>query len=418
MTHLLPRPLRTTVPAVVALAGALSVLPGPAQAVARDEALGTYNQSRGTVSLTGRQYGTTADDVNAVLVSGGTLGLDDSTVTKSGDTTYLDNSRIYGQNAAVLAEYGAAINLTDSEVVTDGTGASGVFVTNDGSALSVTGGRVTTSGSYSNGADANLGATMSLRDVDLSTTGEQSAAAAATLADARLTLTGGTATATGPSSPALASTGTLTASGTTIDSADDYAATVDGANTLTLDQVTAAGAAGGIRAFNSAGGTPRGPATVTVRGGSLDTGGGDAFRVDGTHANLTVQDGAAITADGRLLTVLNGGTATLTAVGEALTGDVLATGGGDATVALTGGTTLSGSATGTALTLDAGSGWNVTADSAVTALSDPGGISGDTIANIIGNGHTVTYDPALSANKDLDGRTYTLRDGGSLRPAS
>ncbi|MFF4394331.1 hypothetical protein [Streptomyces sp. NPDC001480] len=403
---------------MVLLVGALSALPDPAQAAARAEALGTYNQSRGTVSLTGRQYGTTAADINAVLVSGGTLNLGDSTLTKSGDTTDLDNSRIYGQNAAVLAEYGAAINLSDSEVVTDGKGAGGVFVTNDGSALSVTGGRVTTSGGHSNAADANLGATMSLRDVDLTTTGEQSAAAAATLAGARLTLTGGTATATGPSSPALASTGTLTASDTTIDSADDYAATVDGANTLTLDHVTATGAAGGIRAFDSADGTPRGSATVTVRGGSLDAGGGDAFRVDGTNATLTVQDGAAITADGRLLTVLNGGTATLTAVAETLTGDVLATGGGHASVALTGGTALSGSTTGTALTLDAGSRWNVTADSALTTLSDPDGISGDTIANIIGNGHTVTYDPTLDANSDLDGRTYALRGGGSLRPAS
>ncbi|MGW7256606.1 hypothetical protein [Streptomyces sp. NPDC054834] len=403
---------------MVLLVGALGVLPGPAQAAARDEALGTYNQSRGTVSLTGRQYGTTAADIDAVLVTGGTFTLGDSTVTKSGDTTDLGNSRIYGQNAAVLAEYGAAINLSGSEVVTDGKGAGGVFVTNDGSTLSVTGGRVTTSGSYSNAADANLGATMSLRGVELATTGEQSAAAAATLADARLTLTGGTATATGPSSPALASTGTLTASGTTIGSADDYAATVDGANTLTLDHVTATGAAGGVRAFNSAGGTLRGSATVTVRGGSLDAGGGDAFDVDGTNATLTVQDGAAITAGGRLLTVLNGGTATLTAVGETLTGDVRATGGGNASVALTGGTALSGSATGTALALDAGSSWNVTADSAITAFSDPGGISGDTIANIIGNGHTVTYDPALSANDDLDGRTYALQGGGSLRPAS
>ncbi|MEU6551660.1 hypothetical protein ABZ915_15455 [Streptomyces sp. NPDC046915] len=400
------------------LVGALSVLPGAVPAVARDAAPGTYNQSRGTVSLTGRQYGTTAADINAVLVSGGTLDLGGSTVTKSGDTTDLGNSRVYGQNAAVLAEYGAVIDLSDSEVVTDGTGAGGVFVTNDGSALSVTGGRVTTSGSYSNGADANLGATMSLRDVDVSTTGEQSAAAAATLADARLTLTGGTATATGPSSPALASTGTLIASGTTIDSAEDYAATVDGANALTLDHVTATGAAGGIRAFNSAGGTLRGSATVTVRGGSLDAGGGDAFRVDGTNAALTVQDGAAITADGRLLTVLNGGTATLTALGGELTGDVVATGGGNASVALTGGTALSGRAIGTALTLDAGSSWNVTADSAITAFSDPGGISGDTIANIAGNGHTVTYDPTLGANDDLGGRTYALQGGGSLRPAS
>lgn len=39
------------------------------------------------------------------------------------------------------------------------------------------------------------------------------------------------------------------------------------------------------------------------------------------------------------------------------------------------------------LTLDASNAWTVTADSHLTYLTDPDGISGTTITNIIGNGH-------------------------------
>jgi hypothetical protein len=67
------------------------------------------------------------------------------------------------------------------------------------------------------------------------------------------------------------------------------------------------------------------------------------------------------------------------------------------------------------LTLDASSTWNVTADSTLTCLTDPEGISGTTVANITGNGHTVTYDAA--ACSELSGQTYTLSGGGTLQPA-
>ncbi|MHC3470101.1 hypothetical protein ACYF6T_15450 [Streptomyces sp. 7R007] len=53
----------------------------------------------------------------------------------------------------------------------------------------------------------------------------------------------------------------------------------------------------------------------------------------------------------------------------------------------------------------------------LTAFSDSDGISGDTVTDITGNGHTVTYDTALSANSALDGPTYALRGGGRLTPA-
>ncbi len=60
----------------------------------------------------------------------------------------------------------------------------------------------------------------------------------------------------------------------------------------------------------------------------------------------------------------------------------------------------------------------MTADSTLTGLSDTTGISGTSVSNIVGNGHTVTYDSGLAANKALDGKTYTLKGGGTLKPAA
>ncbi len=43
-------------------------------------------------------------------------------------------------------------------------------------------------------------------------------------------------------------------------------------------------------------------------------------------------------------------------------------------------------------------------------------ISGDTVANITGNGHVLTYDQRY--NPALGGKTYQLAGGGTLVPGS
>jgi len=45
------------------------------------------------------------------------------------------------------------------------------------------------------------------------------------------------------------------------------------------------------------------------------------------------------------------------------------------------------------------------------------GIGRRKIAELIGNGHTVTYDASLAANRLLGGKTYSLANGGRLMPS-
>ncbi len=49
----------------------------------------------------------------------------------------------------------------------------------------------------------------------------------------------------------------------------------------------------------------------------------------------------------------------------------------------------------------------MTGDSALTSLSDAGGISGTSITTIISNSHMVSCDKSLAANSVLEGRTLS-----------
>jgi hypothetical protein len=106
-----------------------------------------------------------------------------------------------------------------------------------------------------------------------------------------------------------------------------------------------------------------------------------------------------------------------TADRERLTGNLLTAGTSTISASLQNGTTLTGTVSRAALAIDSSSTWKVTRDSTLTSLTDPSGFSGKSITNIVGNGHTVTYDAALAANAKLADKTYTLTGGGQLKPA-
>jgi hypothetical protein len=52
----------------------------------------------------------------------------------------------------------------------------------------------------------------------------------------------------------------------------------------------------------------------------------------------------------------------------------------------------------------------------ISCLTDTDGITGTTITNIIGNGHTVYYDKDTCP--ELGGQVYTLSGRGTLQPES
>jgi hypothetical protein len=171
--------------------------------------------------------------------------------------------------------------------------------------------------------------------------------------------------------------------------------------------------------------------TFNMTGGSLTAAVGPLLNVTNSTGIFNLKGVALTAGSGVLINAAadswgtsgsNGGTVVLTADAQTLAGNVTADSISSVSLTLKNNSALKGTinanhkAKAANLTLDASSSWNVTGDSAITALVDADGISGASLTNITGNGFTVTYD--ASASTALNGKTYTLAGGGTLKPAA
>ena len=167
------------------------------------------------------------------------------------------------------------------------------------------------------------------------------------------------------------------------------------------------------------------PAMVKFTGGTLAAQ-GEVFTVSNLTAEIALDHVALSSGNGVLVKAAagtsgqlgrNGGMAHISAHNQVLTGDVVTDVISSVRLTLADHSQLTGkTTTDTDVVLDATSTWTLTGDSKVGKLNDPDGITGDTVANIVGNGHTLTYDQRY--NPALGGKTYTLAGGGSLVPGS
>ena len=277
---------------------------------------------------------------------------------------------------------------------------------------------------------ASGGGTVTLTDVNISTAGASSGAIATDRGGGTITATGGTVATSGANSPAIYSTGAITVTNGTLSSSGSEAAVIEGGNSITLNDSSLTSTLTGkwgVMIYQSMSGDASGTkGTFTMTGGSLTSAtGGPLFYVTNSTGVITIK-GVAVTAGSGVLIKAatgnwgtsgsNGGTAVFTADGETLTGDLVSDSSSSISATLQNGTTLTGTIDSAALTLDASSVRNVTGDSTLTSLSDASGISGTTVTNIHGNGHTVYYDSSLAANNSLGGQTYGLTGGGQLVP--
>ena len=246
-----------------------------------------------------------------------------------------------------------------------------------------------------------------------------------------ITVIGGRFQTAGFKSPGIYSTGTITVTDARMTATGAEAAVVEGANSITVTRTTLTAAragAHGVMLYNSmSGDASAGTGRYTMVSGSLTASSGPAFYVTNTRAIITLSGRAAVhAASGVLVRADNAGTgsgntgagrATVRLSNESLTGDLVSGGTGSITATLERHTTLTGTINSAALTSDSRSVWKVTGTSKLTALVGAK-ISGGTVTNIIGNGHTVTYDAGLTANADLHHKTYVLAGGGHLMPAA
>ncbi|MFN8597540.1 MAG: hypothetical protein U0559_15330 [Anaerolineae bacterium] len=402
-------------------------------------ATGAYSLNGGSATETDKTYtASNADQSSVFVINGGTLNLVNPIVTKTGDTSSGDNSSFYGLNAAVLATSGSQITIEGGTVDANGAGANGIFATGSSTVVTVSNMTINAYGDGAHAVMATNTGTLILNNVTMNTTDVHSGAIATDRGSGTITANGGTVTTSGADSPAIYSTGVIKVTDATLTATGAEAAVIEGANSIELTNSTLTSSVAdkwGVMIYQSFSGDAEGSDGIfTMTGGSLAymAANGPLFYVTNSTGIVTLK-GVAVTAASSVLaraegndrwgnSGANGGTLILAADGQVLSGDVSADKISSIALTLQNGSALtaavnSDNAAKTAsLTLDASSTWTVTADSYLSCLSDEGGISGTTITNINGKGHTVYYNPSACAA--LNGQTYTLNGGGTLKPIS
>jgi len=419
------------------LEGALMGQPGPGNPPPDDSGpymlSGVYTVD-GKIGVTASEktYRSDSMDVSAVYVTNnGELTLKNATIITSGKTSSQSNSSFYGLNAAVLATKGSMFTMEDGTITTTGTGANGAIATDPGSAITLCNVRIKADNDGGHGVMATNGGSITPINVDITTSGHHSAPIATDRGSGTITLTGGTVAASGEGSPGIYSTGLITVSNLKSTATGSEAVVIEGKNSVILTNCTLHGEKlCGVMIYQSFSGDAEvGIANYAMTAGALTAASGPLFYITNTVAEVTLKDVNAVASSGQLFQVSkgrwgqeghNGGNLTFIADHQTLTGDIAVDTISTLAFSLLNGSTFTGSIdadnTGNevALTLDAASTWNVTADSYLSCLTNPDRISGNTINNIIGNGHTVYYDSTTCPV--FQGKTYQLSGKGKLRP--
>ena len=358
-----------------------------------------------TVTKNGEALTTSTSDYNVVQVTNGTLTLTDCSVTKTGDysSSYSgDDTSFYGTNSAVYASgSGAIVNMTGGTVTTDAKGANAVFATN-GATINVSGITIDNTKSVSRGLHCTGGGIINATNVNITTRSETSSTVATDRGGGTVTVRGGTITAKGNKSAVLYSTGTISVDGITGLSEKGPMATVEGANTVIIENSTMQSDADarGILLHQSNSGDAEGTKPVcNITNSTLTTSNSSAplAFVTNVTGTLTLTDVTLSVASNKLMTVeyyKRGENSTghlvlmTTKDSWTYTGDVDADEVNNLTVTVGANVTWNGAADEdnnaklSTVTVESGAVWNLTGNSYVSILTNNGTINK--------NGYTLT----------------------------
>lgn len=376
----------------------------------------------------GKTYASTKGDQSALLVAtADEVTITNPTVTKSGDSDGGDNSNFYGLNAGILVKDGSKTTITGGTIKTSANGANGIFsyggnggqngANGDGTTVTVRDTKIVTTGGGSGGIMTTGGGITYAYNLDITTSGQSSAAIRTDRGGGKVVVDGGKYTSNGLGSPAIYSTADITVSNATLTSNLSEGVCIEGLNTITLNNcnLTAnntkrngnATFLDTIMIYQSmSGDAASGTSKFTMNGGTLTSKNGHVFHVTNTNAVISLK-GVTIEnkdAENILLSVCadgwQGGSniATLNATAQKLSGAIKVGSDSQLTLKLTDGSTLNGAIDGkitnvkgttvskevgkVSVTLDGTSTWILTGDSYVTEFNG-------SASNVISNGHTL-----------------------------
>lgn len=356
----------------------------------------------------GQAYLSTGKDENAILVSSGTVQLQNAAVERtSSESTGGDSSSFYGVGAAILTT-GGTLRISDSVITTDASGGAGIFAYGEGTAY-VSDTSIHTQQNTSGGIHVAGGGTLYAWDLDVTTEGGSSAAIRSDRGSGTMVVDGGTYTSNGSGSPAIYSTADITVNDAVLTATGSEAVCIEGLNAIRLFDCDLSGSMPDqeqndctwtVIVYQSMSGDSEvGCGSFEMVGGSLTSTNGGLFYTTNTESTFLLQN-VDITAAEDCEFFLkatgnsnertwgksgsNGAQCTFTAIDQTMNGDVIWDSISTLDLYLVGSSTLTGaflqeeSAAGDGgngwgnLGLGEGSSWIVTGDSVLTNLVNNG----------------------------------------------
>ena len=194
---------------------------------------GTLTASGSENSSSDESLEATESDQNVALAQdGGTLTIDNDTLTKSGDDTNGDNCNFYGLNSIALTVGSDSLTkISNSTLNATSEGSNGIFATDNGTVYANNDTISTTAGN-SRGLDATYGGTIIANQMTISTQGDHSASIATDRGGGNVSVTNSELSTAGSGSPLLYSTGDVEVDNVTGTATGSQIAGMEGLNKI------------------------------------------------------------------------------------------------------------------------------------------------------------------------------------------
>lgn len=386
---------------------------------------GSKTRKGQTITASGKNQSAVAAYTNSSVT------LENNTVNTTGNSSSDESSSFQGLNAAVLGRDESVIRMKSNTIKTSGSGANAVFAYGKSLIYSIND-VINCTGNGGHGLMASDGGSITASNVNVTTAGKNAGAVATDRGCGTITVLDGRIVTTGIDSPGIYSTGKITVSDAEVESSGSEVAVIEGSNFIKLFNsklLATVPNKWGVMIYQSFSGDAEGAeGKFEMENGSLKYTGstGPLFFVTNSTAYITLTNVVVNCASGTLVNAMssrwgtegsNGGNVNIKTISQQLKGNLIADGKSRISLSLKNNSDLIGAinpdnkAKNVSVNLDGASTWTLTGDSHVTTLV--ANISDSSVANIIGNGHTLYYK--ASEALALEGKTFTLKNGGLMK---
>lgn len=376
-----------------------------------------------------KDYTSSADNENTILVDNETKTLSKVSVNKTGDGEN-ENADFSGTNAAILAQNGSKLTLKNSKVATEGRYANAVFSYDDNTVIDISNTEITTKGQYSGGIMVTGGGTLNAKNVKVETFGDSAAAIRSDRGGGTMNVEGGTFNTNGLGSPVIYSTANIKVSDAKLEAKESEAVVIERGNTVNLEKVDITGnnevlnsdakVNTNIMLYHSMSDNSTAYSEFTANDSKIESKTGTMFYVTNTTAKINLKnDELILDKNNKLLTIekgpwgkegSNGGKVVLSINSQNLEGDISVDEDSALNFIISKDSTYTGKIEAknkTYVKLSNGAKWTLTGDSSISSLTCSDGA-------IDLNGHKLLVNGKEYTGGDSKGKSIEIAYSTSL----